>query len=232
MRSIGEVPPHEKTGHPNWPAISSKCCSDERVLPGLCLFSRFARYRGAIPFRHQYTWRSILYSMRHLTGSQCRSYRSFRVHHLISFRRFGFVYVNSCFVFDQFVLVFVVVLFQYCCLNCDHFVLVFVVLLSTYIPALSLTTLSLFLWSYLNTVASSLTTLSLCLWFYLQLVYLHFVFVVLSTYTFTVFGGWCFLVVFLKDRQIHARSCNTVTACLGVYVPSLSLRYTCAIAST
>ena len=33
--------------------MSSKCCSDERVRPGLCLFSRFARYRGAIPFRHR-----------------------------------------------------------------------------------------------------------------------------------------------------------------------------------
>ena len=56
--------------------ISSKCCSDERVRPGLCLFSRFARYRGPVPFRHRYTWRSILYSMRHLTGSQCRSFRT------------------------------------------------------------------------------------------------------------------------------------------------------------
>ena len=43
----------------------SNCCSDERVRPGLCLFSRFARYRGAIPFRYRYTWRNILNSMRH-----------------------------------------------------------------------------------------------------------------------------------------------------------------------
>jgi len=39
-----------------------------------------------------------------------------------------------------------------------------------------------------------------------------------------------FLVIFLKDRQLHARFYNKVTACLGVYVQSL--RYTCAIDST
>ena len=54
--------------------ITSKCCLDERVRPGLCLFSRFDRYTGAVPFRHRYTWRSILYSMRHLIN-YCISYQ-------------------------------------------------------------------------------------------------------------------------------------------------------------